>query len=157
MHSHHSITWEGRTIERLQCAAMRSNAQSSFYHMERENNRTVSMGSPAQQRAVITCKIRLRQPIVRNLVFFELFLCYFSQLSVLFYPPTFFSLSFTLQEKTKRVLLIPRRSRAQRTTTTDDPFQALSKRPSLWVVLQVHLSLVVPRDLPQQDVSFFTR
>ena len=66
-------------------------------------------------------------------------------------------LSFTPQEKTIRVRLISRRSRAQRTTTTDDPFKALSKRPSLWVVLQVHLPLVVPRNLPQQDISLFTR
>ena len=36
-------------------------------------------------------------------------------------------------------------------------FKALSKRLSLWVVLQVHLPLIVPQDLPQQDVTFFTR
>ena len=38
---------------------------------------------------------------VRNMVFFELFLCYFSRLSMLFYPFTLFSL---LQEKARRVL-----------------------------------------------------
>ena len=36
---------------------------------------------------------------VRNMVFFELFLCYFVRLSMLFYSPTFFSLSFTLPRK----------------------------------------------------------
>ena len=45
--------------------------------------------------------------LVRNMVFFKLFLCYFARLSMLFYPPTFFSLSFTLPRKTRRVLLIP--------------------------------------------------
>ena len=95
--------------------------------------------------------------LVRNMVFFELFPCYFSRLSMLFYPPRSFLSVSLFQEKTKHVLLIPWRSRAQRTTTMDDPFPALSKRPSLWVVLQVHLPLVGPRDLPQQDVSLFTR
>ena len=89
--------------------------------------------------------------------FVELFLCCFAQLSVLFYSPTFFLSVSLFKEKTIHVLLIPRRSRAQRTTTMGDPFPALSKRSSLWVVLQVHLPLVVPRDLPQQDVSLFTR
>ena len=98
-----------------------------------------------------------QQAIVRNMVFFELFLCCFSQFLCCVTLSTLSSLSFTSQEKTKHVLLIPRRSRAQRTTTTDDPFRALSKRPSLRVVLQVHLPLVAPFDLPQQDVSFFTR
>ena len=76
---------------------------------------------------------------------------------MLFYPPhSFLSVSLS-QEKTKHVLLIQGRSRAQHTTTMDNPFPALSKRPSLWVVLQVHLPLVVSRNLPQQDVPFFTR
>ena len=99
----------------------------------------------------------LEELCVRNMVFFELFLCCFSRFLCYFTLSTFFSLSFTPQEKTIRMLLIPRRSRAQRTTTTDDLFQELSRRPSLRVVLQVHLPLVVPRDLPQQGVSLFTR
>ena len=42
---------------------------------------------------------------VRNMVFFELFLCYFSRLSMLFYPFTLFSLSFTLTRKGKTCAL----------------------------------------------------
>ena len=60
---------------------------------------------------------------VRNMVFFELFLCYFSRLSMLLFPSPLLPLSFTHQEKTIRVLLIPRRSRAQHTTITDDPIE----------------------------------
>ena len=60
-------------------------------------------------------------------VVFHNFLCCFTFSTLL-------SICFTLQEKIIRVLLIPRRSRAQCTTTTDDPFQALSTRPSLGVV-----------------------
>ena len=41
------------------------------------------------------------------MVFFELFLCYFSRLSMLLYLSALFPLGFTLQEKTTRVLLIP--------------------------------------------------
>ena len=63
MHSHPFITWKERTIERTQCAAARSNAQSFFYHMGEENNRTASMCSRTQQCTVITCKVGLRQPI----------------------------------------------------------------------------------------------
>ena len=63
MPSHPFITWKRRTIERSQCAAMHSYEQSSFYHMGEENNRTAPIRSHAQQRAVITCKIGLRQPI----------------------------------------------------------------------------------------------
>ena len=44
--------------------------------------------------------LRLLTP-VRNMVFFELFLCYFSRFSMLFYPPPLFSLSFTLPRKDK--------------------------------------------------------
>ena len=94
---------------------------------------------------------------VRNMVFFELFLSYFYDFSLVLPPPHSFLSVSLFQEKTRRVLLISRHSRAQCTTTTDDPFQALSKRPSLWVVLQVHLPFVVPCDLPQQDVPLFTR
>ena len=47
------------------------------------------------------------QRTVRNMVFFELFLYYFSRLSMSLYLSTLFPLSFTLQEKTIRVLLIP--------------------------------------------------
>ena len=43
------ITWKGRTIDQTQCAAMRSNTQSSVYHMGRENNRAVSMRSNHMQ------------------------------------------------------------------------------------------------------------
>ena len=59
--------------------------------------------------------------------FSNFFFIIFHHFSMMFYPFPLFSLSFTPQEKTIRVLLIPRRSRAQRTTTTDDPFPALSK------------------------------
>ena len=86
--------------------------------------------------------------------FWSFSLCFF----ICFIFFTIFSLGFTLQEKKAiRVLLKIWRSRTQRTTTTDDPFQGLSKRPSLWVVLQVHLPFIAPLDLPQQDVPFFTR
>ena len=44
---------------------------------------------------------------VRNMVFFKLFLCYFSQLFASFYPSTFFSLSFTLQGKDKTCAIDP--------------------------------------------------
>ena len=44
--------------------------------------------------------------VVRNMVFFELFRSYFYNLFTCFIPSTLFSLSFTLQEKTIRVLLI---------------------------------------------------
>ena len=36
---------------------------SSFYHMERENNRPAPIHSNTQQCTVITCKLGLRQPI----------------------------------------------------------------------------------------------
>ena len=52
-------------------------------------------------------EIQRRSSPVRNMVFFELFLYCFSPLSMLFYPFPLFSLSFTPQEKTIRVLLIP--------------------------------------------------
>ena len=105
------------------------------------------------------CTIDVNRSImtVRSMVFFKTFLFVFHHFLRCFTFSTLFSICFTHPEKTIRVLLIPRRSRAQRTTTTDDPFQALSKRPSLRVVLQVHLSFGVPRNLPQQDVSLFTR
>ena len=106
------------------------------------------------QRALNT---QVGDNVVRNMVFFELFLSYFKDLLLVLLPPHSFLSVSLFQEKTRRVLLISRRGRAQRTTTTDDPFQALSKRPSLWVVLQVHLPFVVSCDLPQQDISFLTR
>ena len=94
---------------------------------------------------------------VRNMVFFGFFLLICTTpYDVLPSPHSFLSVSL-FRKRTIRVLLISKRSRAQRTTTTGDPFQALSKRPRLRVVLQVHLPLVAPLDLPQQDVSFFTR
>ena len=39
--------------------------------------------------------------VVRNMVFFKLFLCYFSRLSMLFYPPRSFLSVSLFQEKTK--------------------------------------------------------
>ena len=45
--------------------------------------------------------------LVRNMVFFKLFLYYFARLSMSLYLSTLFPLSFTLQEQTIRMLLIP--------------------------------------------------
>ena len=56
--------------------------------------------------------------------FSNFFLVIFTTFYVVLPPPPSFLSSFTLQEKTIRVLLISRRSRAQRTTTTDDPFRS---------------------------------
>ena len=89
--------------------------------------------------------------------FSRFFFLIFYDFSLVLPPPHSFLSVSLFKERTRRVLLISWRSRAQHTTTTDNPFQALSKRPSLWVVLQVHLPLIVPRDLPQQNVSLFTR
>ena len=44
---------------------------------------------------------------VRNMVFFELFLCYFHDFLCYFTPPTFFSLSFTLPRKDKTRAIDP--------------------------------------------------
>ena len=41
------------------------------------------------------------------MVFFELFLYYFARLSMLFYSPTFFSLSFTLLRKDNTRAIVP--------------------------------------------------
>ena len=49
---HLIITWQRRTIERLQYAALRSDAQSLFYHVLRKNNRMVPMHSNAQHCTV---------------------------------------------------------------------------------------------------------
>ena len=56
--------------------------------------------------------------------FSSLFLFIFMTVSLVL-PPSHSFLSVSLfQEKTIRVLLIPKRSRAQRTTTTDDPLKS---------------------------------
>ena len=69
-----------------------------------ESKHIIAVKKPWRQSG---CYEALQQMLVRNMVFFELFLCCSFTISMLFHPPTFFSLSFTLQEKTIRVLLIP--------------------------------------------------
>ena len=99
---------------------------------------------------------------VRNMVFLNLFFFIFDDFLCCVTLSTLFSLRSTLQEKTIRVLLISRCSRAQRTTTTDDPFQTLSKRSSLWVVYKsispsLLLSISPSRTSPSSPYSGIRR
>ena len=61
--------------------------------------------------------------LVRNMVFFELFPSYFYDFSLASSPPPSFLSSFTLPRKDKTCAIDPISRRAQRTTTTDDPFK----------------------------------
>ena len=58
---------------------------------------------------------------VRNMVFFELFLSYFYDFLACSTPPTVILLVSLFKEKTKHMLLIPQRGRAQRTNYNGQP------------------------------------
>ena len=80
---------------------------SSLQHLSLSFSPTHFLSLSPPRQCGGTATISITPSIVRNMVFFELFLYCFSPLSMLFYPFPLFSLSFTPQEKTIRVLLIP--------------------------------------------------
>ena len=148
---HHSCHENGVTVHKAAVPDKMKGTESG-----KEMQQSITRYTQAEQKSAVWDK-DISIELSGTWYFSNFFFVIFHDFLCCFTLSTFFSLRFILQEKTIRVLLMSRRSQAQRTTTTDDPFEELSKRPSLWVVLQVHLSLVAPRDLPQQDVSFFTR